>query len=586
VKMDSEIQAPPADSTIVELVRNRAIHAPSRVAYTFLSDTEQQRTTLTYQRVDERARAIGSWLTSIGMAGERALLLYPPGLEFVTAFFGSLYGGVTAVPAYPLSHLRARITLSRLQSIVHDAKPAIALTSEAYLPQIDRLLSDYPALKALRWIATETITDYAARGWKRPQINDKTLALIQYTSGSTSTPKGVMVSHRNILTIEEMIQSSYGYSDHTTFVGWVPLAHDWGLIYFVLQVMYAGAQSVFIAPETFVTKPSRWLREISRHEEVMSSGPNFSFELCIKKITPEERLGFDLKSWRWALIGAEPTRPNTLREFVNIFGQCGFRAEAFHSAYGLAEATLTVSVSPTSCGPRILRVSGTALEENRVVVDPCDDSVVREIVSCGRVLSGEKAVIVNPDTREACLLDHSGEIWVSGPNVAHGYWNNPVETERTFHGFVNGTRDGPYLRTGDLGFIYEDNLYVTGRLKDMIIIRGRNLYPHDIELSVARCHEMLRPGCTAAFSIEVGDEERLVVVQELRDCQECVVPEVVKAIRQSVSREHDVGLYAAVLIRASTIPKTSSGKIRRTECRAAYLSCSLDVIHATILEGL
>ena len=346
MRTGSEIQASPADSTIVELVRNRAIQSPGRVAYTFLSNTEQPGTTLTYQRVDERARAIGSWLTSMGMAGERALLLYPPGLEFVTAFFGCLYGGVTAVPAYPLSQVRARITLSRLQSIVHDAKPAIALTSGAYLCQIDRLLSDYPALKALRWIATETITDDAAQGWKRPRINDKTLALIQYTSGSTSTPRGVMVSHRNILNIEEMIQSSYGYSDRTTFVGWVPLAHDWGLIYFVLQVIYAGAQSVFMAPETFVTKPSRWLQEISRHEEVMSCGPNFSFELCIKKITPEERSGFDLRNWRWALIGAEPTRPNTLREFVNIFGQYGFRTEAFHSAYGLAEATLTVSVSP------------------------------------------------------------------------------------------------------------------------------------------------------------------------------------------------------------------------------------------------
>src|SRR6202041_677670 len=392
----------------------------------------------------------------------------------------------------------------------------VALASGSALGFVEDLVRIHPDLESIRWMATESIPSELAVNWKPPAIHPDTLAVLQYTSGSLAAPKGVMVSHRNILENEKMLQEVHDYTEDNTFVGWIPLAHDWGLINNVFQPLYSGALSVLMPPEAFLQKPVRWLRTISRYKNVTSGGPGFGYELCVSKIPSGERIGLNLENWISAGIGASPTRPETLDRFVSAFKDYGFRRNAFYSGYGLAEATLLVSDSEKFKGPGILRVQKTSLERNDVIVDPPEGVPASSLVTCGKAASGEKIVIVDAQSCTPCPPGRVGEIWVSGPNVTQGYWNNPKETAETFRAFLKDSGEGPFLRTGDLGFLHEDELFVTGRLKDLIIIRGRNLYPEDIELTVARCHKGLRPGCTVAFSVQDEFDEGLAIVQEVR----------------------------------------------------------------------
>jgi acyl-CoA synthetase (AMP-forming)/AMP-acid ligase II/thioesterase domain-containing protein/acyl carrier protein len=569
--------------TLVDVLRGRAIEQPDRLAYSFLPRGETEEARFTYADLDLRARAVGAWLSSVSAAGDRVLLLSSSGPEFVSAVFGCLYRGAVAVPAYPLDPARIGRTFSRLSRLLKDAEPVMALTTADSLRLVEDLVRIHPDLERVRWMATESIPLELARDWKRPPIHADSLAILQYTSGSLAAPKGVMVSHRNILENEKMIQEEHDYTEDHTFVGWIPLAHDWGLIHNVFQPLYSGAPSVLMLPDVFLQKPVRWLQTISRYKNVTSGGPGFAYELCVSKIPSEERKSLNLENWICAGIGAGPVRPGTLDRFAAGFRDAGFRRKAFYNGYGLAEATLSVSASEKFKEPRILRVQKAYLERNDVLVDPPEDVSANRIVSCGKAPSGQKIVIVDAQSCALCPPGRVGEIWVSGPNITQGYWNNPSGTDDTFRAFLRDSGEGPFLRTGDLGFLHEGELFVTGRVKDLIIIRGRNLYPEDVELTVERCHKGLRPGCTVAFSVEDEFDEGLVIVQEVRASHQTDLVEMIDTIRQAVLREHEVVAHTIVLVQERSIPKTSSGKLQRPACRAAFLSGSLDVLEQNIL---
>lgn len=570
----------PVDSlaSLVHLLRWRAVDQPGRLAYTFLPDGETEEARLTYKDLDRQARAVAAALQSMAASGERALLVFPAGSEFVAAFFGCLYAGVIAVPAYPPDPSRLSRTLPRFRAIANDARPAVALTTSTLLPLIEKLGAQCPDLQSIRWLTTDDISVEVEPEWKEPSLTDSTIAFLQYTSGSTSRPRGVMVSHGNLMHNERMIKQACRHSEISTFVSWLPLYHDMGLIGTVLQPLYLGTTSIIMPPVAFLQRPFRWLQAISRYKAATSGGPNFAYDLCVRKVTPAERASLDLSSWTTAFNGAEPVRPETLDRFASAFADSGFRREAFFVCYGLAESTLIVCGSPREIPPTVYTIRPAELENNRVVPACAEGEAARSLVSCGHTLLGQRVVIVNPEDLTECPPDKVGEIWVSGKSVAAGYWNRPEETEQTFNAHLADTREGPYLRTGDMGFLRDGEVFITGRLKDLIIIRGRNHYPQDVEWTVESSHKSLRQGCGAAFSIEATGEERLIVVQEVDDKQPPDVGEIIRAIRREVAENHELQVYSVVLIKPGSIPKTSSGKIQRQFCRDALLKDDLDVL--------
>jgi amino acid adenylation domain-containing protein len=476
-----------------------------------------------------------------------------------------------------------------LQAIVADAQAEAALTTTSILSRLEPILGQTKELKALHWIIGSSDIERLAKEWLEPDVKADTLAFLQYTSGSTATPKGVMVSHGNLLHNEELIRRVFRQTEDSIIVGWLPMYHDMGLIGNVIQPLFLGARCILFTPTMFLQQPYRWLEAISRYRATTSGGPNFAYDLCVERISAEERATLDLSSWTTAFNGAEPIRAETLARFADAFGPCGFRAEAFHPCYGLAEATLLVTGKLEPALPSIGAVEAKALESNRVIQSSPDVEGARLLVGCGNVEFGQRIVVVNPESRVECMPDEVGEILVSGPSVAQGYWNQPEATEEIFHTRVANTGDDTqFLRTGDLGFIKDGELFITGRLKDLIIIRGRNHYPQDIERTVELSHIALRHGCGAAFSIEVSGEERLVVVQELKSHRASNANEAITRIRAAISDEHELAVFVVVLIKTATIPKTSSGKVRRRACREEFLRGVLSVIaewRETVAKG-
>ncbi len=569
---DSQTQA----ATLVGVLRARALEQPDRRAYTFLLDGESREVHLTYGELDRQARAIAAHLQALDAAGERALLIYPPGLQYAAAFFGCLYAGAAAVPVYPPRPNRPD---ARIRSILTDARARIVLTTSAILPAVERLLGGEAGIHCL---ATDGLDLDAADAWRQPALAGDSLAFLQYTSGSTSAPKGVMVSHGNLVHNERLIQRAFRLTAESVVVGWLPLYHDMGLIGNLLQPLWAGCPCVLMSPVDFLQRPRRWLAALSRYGGTVSGGPNFAYDLCARKVSGADLEGLDLSRWAVAFNGAEPVRAETLERFAAVFAPCGFRREALYPCYGLAEATLFVSGGAVGEPPVVRRFRAAELARHRVAAAaPRDES--RLLVASGRPVpgpDGQKVVIVDPETSRRCAEEEVGEIWLRGPSVAGGYWGRPELTESAFRAST-AEGEGPFLRTGDLGFRHRGNLYVAGRLKDLIIIRGRNHYPQDIEVTVEKSHPALRPGCSAAFAVEAGGEERLVVVQEVRrEARHADFSEVLDAIRRAVAEEHEVQLLAAVLIRTATLAKTSSGKVRRQACREAYLSGELAVVAA------
>ncbi len=537
--------------SLAALLRRRAEESPDR-GYTWLAQGEETADRLTYAGLDARARAIAAALAGAIPPGERALLLFPPGLEFIAAFFGCLYAGVIAVPAYPPHSRRPD---PRLASIATDCRPRAVLTTAPLLARREALAVQVPALGNALWLGD---FDPADRADPTDRTEPEDVAFLQYTSGSTGSPKGVVVTHANLLDNLEKIRLAFGQTPESVVVGWLPLFHDMGLIGNVLQPCFVGSDCVLMSPAAFLQKPARWLQAIHRFRGTTSGGPNFAYDLCARSVGPEVRAGLDLSSWSVAFNGAEPVRAETLRRFAEAFAPCGFRRSAFVPCYGLAEATLLVTAA-----------RGAA-----------DDSPV----SCGALPPGGEVLVVDPEAGVPSAGEAVGEIWVSGPSVAAGYWNRPEETRETFGAVLQDGRGHPlrYLRTGDLGFVRGGELVVTGRLKDLIILRGRNLYPQDVELTAEQAHPALRAGGGAAFSVEEQGEERLVVVFEVgREAgrHPGELSTIADAIRRAVAEEHGVRVAGVALVRTGTIPKTSSGKIRRRECRARYLDGGLEILY-------
>jgi amino acid adenylation domain-containing protein len=564
------VRSEPGAATVAGLLRFRAAERPSQVAFSFLNDGESTGESLTYGELDARAARIAAALAASSVApGERALLLYPPGLDFIAAFFGCLYAGVVAVPAYPpRPNDRSQ---SRLRAIARDATPRAALTTGAILAgavEPRGLLAVAPELAGVRWLATdgpEIAGAAAAAAAELPEPDPGDIAFLQYTSGSTAAPKGVMVTHANLLHNERMIGQAFAMDEASVVVGWLPLYHDMGLIGNVLQPLAAGGSCVLMSPVAFLQRPLRWLEAISRFRGTVSGGPNFAYELCLRKTTPEALLGLDLTSWRVAFNGAEPVRAATLERFAAAFAPCGFRAASFYPCYGLAEATLFVTGGEPGKAPRV----------------DAEGTLAGGRVSCGHPWLEQRLVVADPETGVERPAGSEGEIWLSGPSVARGYWRNPEATVHDFNAFLPDG-DGPFLRTGDLGFLAGGELYVTGRLKDLIILRGRNLYPQDVELTAERSHPDLRPGGGAAFAIDSGEadgarEERLVIVHEVERRRRASFAEIAEAVRRAVAAEHEAQVYEVVLIRQSGLPKTSSGKVQRRRCRDLYLAGELPV---------
>ena len=562
-------------SSLVEILQQRIVEQPDKTAYIFLQDGESASGQMTYRELDREARKIALYCQSIIAVGERALLLYPPGLEFVAAFFGCLYAGIVAIPVYPPKRNQK---LSRLLTIIDDSQATVVLTTAAVKQDWQQRWQSEPMLNKLHWIATDEL-DINPQTWSPEPSLPGQLAMLQYTSGSIGKPKGVMVSHRNLMHNLRMIHACFGHNQDTVGVNWLPHYHDMGLIGGVLQSVYGGFVVMIMPPVTFVRKPIRWLQAISRYQVTASGGPNFAYDLCVSKIKPEQLADLDLSSWKLAFTGAEPIRAETLDKFIDTFASCGFQPEALNPGYGLAESTLFVSGWLPKSAPAIKWIDAGALTENRVVDAVAESPESRGMVNCGRSWSEQEIAIADPQTCKLLEERQVGEIWVKGDSVALGYWNQPQQTKEVFKACL-ADGSGSFLRTGDLGFLLDGDLFVTGRLKDVIIIRGRNHYPQDIELTVQKSHPALRLDCGAAFVTDIEGEARLTLVQEVERSyiRNLDVAEIARQINQAVSTEHELSVYAVILIKTGSIPKTSSGKIKRRACRDGYLNGELKVI--------
>jgi len=578
------IDSHPQCATFVELMQSHAALRPGKCLYSFLADGEADEVRMTYAELDRQARAVAARLQALGAPGDRVLLLFPAGLEYIRAIYGCFYAGMVAVPAYPPRWNRS---WDRVQSIVSDADARIALTTSALLTELDGHLEREPALRRLHWLGVESIDESTADDWNEPAISDEDLALLQYTSGSTGAPKGVMVSHGNLLANQRSIAYGFGHTENLIGLGWLPMYHDMGLIGNILQSAYMGGTNYVMSPVAFLQKPLRWLSAISRYRVSTSGGPNFAYELCLQ-IPEEQRQGLDLSSWRVAFNGAEPIRAATLERFAESYAPYGFRREACYPCYGLAEATLIVSGGCHTQPPvyRAVRASGLAEHRVELAPDPTEADA-RMLVGCGRVMPDHHVTIVNPQTCRPAADDEVGEIWVCGPSIAQGYWNKPEVSDETFRAELADSAAGPFLRTGDLGFFHKGELFVTGRQKDVIIIRGRNYYPQDIERTVERCHPALADALGATFALDAGGRECLVVTQEVRRSflRKLPVAEIVAAIREAVYRDHELPVDAVVLLKTSSIAKTSSGKIQRHACRRGFLDGTLNAVAHWRSEG-
>ncbi|OGQ97791.1 MAG: hypothetical protein A2521_02155 [Deltaproteobacteria bacterium RIFOXYD12_FULL_57_12] len=559
------------------MLRRRVQELGEKTVYTYLNDGESQESRLTYCELERRALAIAAHLQSLLSQGERVLLLYPPGIDFPVAFFGCLCAGMVAVPTNLPGSNRF---LASIETTVSDARPTAALTTASTLEEYRRQIDQTPGLATLKWIATDTIPDNLADDWQEPPLGTDSLAVLQYTSGSTGSPKGVMISHGNLLHNSSVIHAVFGHSTSMRGIIWLPPYHDMGLVGGIIQAVYAGGDAILLSPVHFIQKPIRWLMAISRYKGTSSGGPNFAYDLCVRKITPEQKSELDLSSWDVAFNGAEPVRWETLQRFAAAFKSCGFRQKAFLPCYGLSEITLIATGCSKNSEPTFLQVDAQALQAGRLIQVAENGEHDFKLVGDGEVPTDQAIVIVDPEKLTPCKRDKIGEIWISGPSVAQGYWNRPEDSEQTFRARLADNGAGPFLRTGDLGVIHAGQLFVTGRLKDLIIIRGLNYYPQDIERTVGRSHEALRAGGGVAFAVEAGDEEQLVLVQELERqfIKKLDTGAVIGAIRQSVSREHGIQVHTVVLIKTSSLPKTTSGKVQRSLCREHFIQGRLHVV--------
>lgn len=559
--------------SLVDVMVMRAVRHGDDPALIFLNDGADDETRWTYADLFANASRIAVKLNALGARGKRAVLLYEPGLEYIAAFLGTLQAGVVAVTSYPPSGTRAA---NRLFAIIDDARPDIILSTARIRDAEANLRGDAWAEKAIEWTATDELPEPADPDGV-PVVRDQELAMLQYTSGSTGAPKGVMVTHANLMS---QCRAAYAWlkpDPERTGCSWLPPYHDMGLMGGILQPVFEGFPVVLMSPMHFIQRPVRWLRAMSKYRSTATGAPNFAFDLCVDQVEDDELEGIDLSALKVAFCGAEPVRMATLKRFADRFAAYGFREEALNPCYGLAEATLMVSGKPAGTAPSYLFFDKAALDANAVVPVPPDHERAQPVASCGGVAQGLEVRIVDPETFEPVASGGVGEIWVTGGHVAAGYWNREAETETTFQARIAGDARS-YMRTGDLGFLHNGGLFVTGRIKDVIIIAGRNHYPQDIELTVQGAHPALRPNGIAAFSVDRDGEESLVIVAEVRRLRRSSgidVAEVRRAVTQEVIRAHGVGPADIHFGPVGTVPLTTSGKVQRQGCKRGYLEGTL-----------
>jgi acyl-CoA synthetase (AMP-forming)/AMP-acid ligase II len=568
--------------SLVDMLRQRATLAPDARAYTFLADGETESGALSYAELDRRARAIAAALVAQGVKpSDRAILLFPPGIEFIPAFFAALYAQVIAVPCYPPLPSQLARSLPRLCAIAHDAEPAVVLCPSGLATLAPELARHSPALSAIPWVATDTIADDLANAWRDPQVASHELAFLQYTSGSTASPRGVMVSHGNLLHNLALANHAEANDADSVSVSWLPVIHDMGLIEGVLEPIFGGYPAYLMSPASFLQRPIRWLRAITRYRATNSGAPNFAYDLCVRKISAAQKATLDLSSWRVAYNGAEPIRAHSITAFHDAFKECGFRYNAFYPVYGLAEATLAVSSGGRSYEPVFIEASADGLHQGRVsAASSRRFARSTTLVASGPPALGTIVAIIDPHTRRRCNEGDVGEIWICSPSVAQGYWRRTEDTIRVFRATIDGEASGPWLRSGDLGTMIGGELFVVGRIKDVLIVRGMKHYPQDLELTAERQHDAIRPGCTAAFAVEGAgpDGPQIVVASEVDPRRLVEVVDVTRAVRHGIATEHGIQLHGVALVRPGRIPKTTSGKIRRHACADSWLDGSLESI--------
>ncbi|HSR98520.1 MAG TPA: fatty acyl-AMP ligase [Kofleriaceae bacterium] len=562
--------------SLVDVVERWSALRGERLAFAELDVRAELRACMSYRVLAERARAVAGALAGGAPPGERALLLFPPGIDFVAGFFGCLYAGVLAVPVYPP---RSVEDAPRLAGIVAGARPAVVVSTRAFLARIEPMLARIDGLAGVPRLA---IDDLAAHAWTLPRLGPGSLAFLQYTSGSTGRPRGVMVSHGNLMANERVIQERTGHHpDRTVFAGWLPLYHDMGLIGNVLQSAYLGIPCYLMSPLDFVKRPLVWLEAITRYRVTTSGGPSFAYDHCVRRI-PDDAIGaLDLSSWDVAFNGAEPVRADVLERFAARAARAGFRREAFYPCYGLAESTLMVTGGDRLCAPHVIGVDRGALGAGRVVRAAHGDAQL--LVGCGRPADDHRAIVVDAERWLPAEPGCVGEIWVQGPSVCAGYWDDAAATAETFGATLSG-EPARFLRTGDLGFVADAQLFVVGRSKELIIVRGCNHYPEDIERTIERAHPALRAGCGVVFGVDVAGEERVVAVHEVArgigGAGGAGVAEIAAGVTEAVAMRHGLRLHASLLVKPGTIPKTSSGKLRRTATRSLYIEGKLQGLDA------
>jgi acyl-CoA synthetase (AMP-forming)/AMP-acid ligase II len=556
-------------SSLVTLLAERAESQPDERAYLFLGDRGAEEAVLTFRELRDAAHALAARLTGIARAGDRALLVFPPGLEFMVAFLGCQIARVIAVPLMMPRRQSARDSSA---AIMRDCEPAVALTSPAFAIRSD--LQARFSRQPLQWLSVDLAQrEPGADDLPKPDPDD--IAFLQYTSGSTSEPKGVAVSHANLLANLEMIRLSLGTSRRSTYVNWVPLYHDMGLILNALEAFYVGALCVLMAPNGFMQRPLNWLKAIHHYRAEVGCGPNFCYDLCVSRYREEQMEGVDLSSWKVALNGAEPVHAETVKRFIETFAGHGFDPAAVFPAYGMAEATLLISGGSRGAGHVTRTVSRSGLQAH-ALAPPAGQADAQTLVGCGRALVNEQIAIVDPERCERLSADEVGEIWVNGPNIGRAYWRNPEATATSLNARIKGEDDGAnWLRTGDLGCLDPSGeLFITGRIKDLILIRGINHYPQDIEHTVQALHPAFRQNCGAAFSVsDERGEETLVIVQEVERTERNRIDaaETKGLIREGVTEQHELFARHIVLIRPGALPKTTSGKIQRSLTRKLWL---------------
>lgn len=557
----------------VEILTGRAESKPDDVAYIFV-DNKGNEKKIRYGELHEKVKSLAAKMQIKHKKNTRAFLFFRPGLDFIIAYYACLYANIIAVPVAHSKNIRG---IEKISKIFENADCDIFLTTSEDSPS-KPIIEKYPALAEAEYILTDTFLISDEFEWNKPSINQDDVAFLQYTSGSTAEPKGVMVTHGNLIHNQKMMQDALGFNEKTVFAGWLPHFHDLGLIADILLPMFLGIPSILMAPMTFLQSPMSWLKIITKYKVTSSGAPNFAFDFCVDKISKELFCELDLSSWSVAFCGAEPISANSLRRFANKFSSCGFNENAFRPCYGMAEATVFLTGANTTNNNLSVNVSKSALSKNKVnLIESSKDAL--EIVSCGEVNGGQQLVIVDPVLNKEVKDSEVGEIWARGDSITKGYWRNSKETKNVFNAFMHDS-SGPYYKTGDLGFKQKEQVYVTGRLKDLIIIKGHNHYPNDIEQVAESSSPMFRSGGSCAFSISEDMKENLVIVSEVAKSwmNSFDYESMLKVVSKNVYEYHGLKVSELILIPPLNLPKTTSGKKKRKQTKALFIENSLPII--------